>query len=197
MGCRLGGHTELDTTEATQQQQQQLLEGLPGGSDGKESTCNAGNLGSVPELGRSPGGEHGNPFHSCLDNPHGQKSLVGYSPQGHPESDMTGQLSPAQLSEIISILLLTSNKWHSQQINWKKFNAGSIQRYGSKRDPPEGDSIHIKAVITLDLQGKGKEQFFWNPENCSCTRGPMTVALAVYKKTPPLPKQKWPAGRKH
>ena len=32
-----------------------------GGSDGKESTCNAGNLGSIPGLGRSPGGGHGNP----------------------------------------------------------------------------------------------------------------------------------------
>ena len=32
-----------------------LLLGFPGGSDGKESTCNAGNLGSIPGLGRSPG----------------------------------------------------------------------------------------------------------------------------------------------
>ena len=44
--------------------------GLPGGSDGKESTCNAGDLGLIPGLGRSPGGEHGNPFqYSCLENP--------------------------------------------------------------------------------------------------------------------------------
>ena len=35
---------------------------FPGGSDGKESTCNAGDLGSVPELGRSAGGGHGNPL---------------------------------------------------------------------------------------------------------------------------------------
>ena len=34
--------------------------GFPGGSDGKESACNEGNLGSIPELGRSPGGGHGN-----------------------------------------------------------------------------------------------------------------------------------------
>ena len=31
------------------------------GSDGKESTCNTGDLGSIPVLGRSPGGGHGNP----------------------------------------------------------------------------------------------------------------------------------------
>ena len=36
--------------------------GFPGGSDGKESTCNAGDLGSIPGLGRSPAGGHGNPL---------------------------------------------------------------------------------------------------------------------------------------
>ena len=42
--------------------------GLPGGSDGKESACNAGDPGSLEE--RSPGGGHGNPLqHSCLENP--------------------------------------------------------------------------------------------------------------------------------
>ena len=39
-----------------------LMMGFPGGSDGKESTCNVGDLGSIPGLGRSPGGEHGNPL---------------------------------------------------------------------------------------------------------------------------------------
>ena len=49
-----------------------FLLGFPGGSDGKESTCNAGDLGSIPGLGRSPGGGHGNPLqYSCLENPHG------------------------------------------------------------------------------------------------------------------------------
>ena len=42
----------------------------PGGSGGKESACNAGVLGSVPGLGRAPGGRHGNPLqYSCLENP--------------------------------------------------------------------------------------------------------------------------------
>ena len=44
--------------------------GAPGGSLGKESACNAGDLGSVPGSGRSPGGGHGNPLQcSCLENP--------------------------------------------------------------------------------------------------------------------------------
>ena len=41
-------------------------------------------------LGRSPGGGHGNPLqYSCLENPHGQRSLAGYSPWGHKELDTT------------------------------------------------------------------------------------------------------------
>ena len=64
--------------------------GFPGGSDGKESACNVGDLGSILGLGRSPGGGHGNPLqYSCLENPHEPRSLVGYSPWGHKESDMT------------------------------------------------------------------------------------------------------------
>ena len=43
--------------------------GFPGGSDGKESAYNAEDLGSIPGLGRSPGGRHGNPFqYSGLEN---------------------------------------------------------------------------------------------------------------------------------
>ena len=67
-----------------------LLMSFPGGSDGKESACNTGNLGSIPELGRSPGGGHGNPLqYTCLENPHGQRNLVGYSPWGRKDSDTT------------------------------------------------------------------------------------------------------------
>ena len=62
--------------------------GFPGGSDSKESTCNVENLGLIPGLGRSPGGGYGNPLeYSCLENPHGQRSLAGYSPWGQNETD--------------------------------------------------------------------------------------------------------------
>ena len=55
--------------------------GFPGGSDGKESACSEGDLGLIPGLGRSPGGGHGNSLqYSSLENPHGQRSLVGCSP---------------------------------------------------------------------------------------------------------------------
>ena len=63
---------------------------FPGGSDGKESACTVGDLGSIPGLGRSPGGGHGSPLqYSCLENPHGQRSLVGDSPEGCKQSDTT------------------------------------------------------------------------------------------------------------
>ena len=57
--------------------------GFPGGLVGEESTCNARDLRSISGLGRSPGGWHGNPLqYSCLENPYGQGSLVGYNPWG-------------------------------------------------------------------------------------------------------------------
>ena len=68
--------------------------GFPGGSDGKESACNARDLGSIPGLGRLPRGGHGNPLqYSYLENSHRQKNLAGCSPWGSKESDMTEWLS--------------------------------------------------------------------------------------------------------
>ena len=55
----------------------------PGGSVVKNPPAGAGDTGSIPGLGRSPGGGHGNPLlQSCLENPHGQRSLAGYSQWG-------------------------------------------------------------------------------------------------------------------
>ena len=46
------------------------LDNFPGGSEGRESAYNAGDLGSIPGSGRSPGGGNGNPLqHFCLENP--------------------------------------------------------------------------------------------------------------------------------
>ena len=56
----------------------------------RESPCSAGDPSSIPGLGRSPGEGNGNPLqYSCLENPQGQKSLVGYCPWSCKESDMT------------------------------------------------------------------------------------------------------------
>ena len=75
--------------------------GFPGGSNGKESAGNVGDLGLIPGVGISPQEWHGKPLqYSCLENSHGQKSLAGYTPWGHKELDMT---------EWLSMLLLLSH----------------------------------------------------------------------------------------
>ena len=60
---------------------------------GKNSPANAGgmrNADLIPGSGRTPGGGHGNPLqYSCLENPHGQRTLAGYSSWGHKKSDTT------------------------------------------------------------------------------------------------------------
>ena len=64
------------------------LLGFPCGSAGKESACNAGDLGLIPGLGRSPGEGKGYPLqYSGLEN------SMDYSPWGYKESDTTEQLS--------------------------------------------------------------------------------------------------------
>ena len=64
--------------------------GFPGGTDGKESAFNAGDLGSIPGLGKFPEGGKGNPLqYSCLESPQGQRSLASYSPWGCKELDTT------------------------------------------------------------------------------------------------------------
>ena len=56
------------------------MHGLPCGAGGKESTYNSGDVGSIPGLGRCPGGRHGNPGqYSCLETPHESRSLAGGS----------------------------------------------------------------------------------------------------------------------
>ena len=68
--------------------------GFPGGSNSKEPTYNAGDLSSIPESERSPGGE-GMATHSSIFawKSHGQRSLTGYGAQGHKESNMTEWLT--------------------------------------------------------------------------------------------------------
>ena len=60
------------------------IEGLPWWLSDKESTCQVGESGSIPGLGRSLGeGNDNPPQYSCPGKSHGQRSLVGYSPWGH------------------------------------------------------------------------------------------------------------------
>ena len=66
-----------------------MAKGFPCGSAGQESACSAGDLSSIPGLGRSPGEGKGYPLqYSGLEN-----SRELYSPWGHKESDTTERLS--------------------------------------------------------------------------------------------------------
>ena len=79
---------------------------FPRGLAVKNPPVNAGDMGLIPGSGRSPGWGHGNPLqYSCLENPHGRRSLAGYSPWGHRELDTTEQLN--------------SNDNNFNQWNWK------------------------------------------------------------------------------
>ena len=78
----------------------------------KNPSANAGDIrdvGSIPGSGRSPGEENGNPLqYSCLERPHGQRSLEGYGPQGHrvrqDRSDLTHTRTHAQRPQMVDRL---------------------------------------------------------------------------------------------
>ena len=70
-----------------------FLWGFPGGPDSKESACKAGDPGSVPGLGRSPGGGNGNSPVFLPGKSNGQRGLVGYKLWGHKEWDKTEWLT--------------------------------------------------------------------------------------------------------
>ena len=85
--------------------------GFPDGSDGKKSAFNVGDLGWIPGLGRSSGGGNDNlTQYSYLENPHGQRSLVDYSPWGHKESDKSKQMGHKLESFCIAKGNLKQNK---------------------------------------------------------------------------------------
>ena len=63
--------------------------GFSGGSDGKESVCNVGELGLIPGLGRCPEEGNDNPFqYPCLGNPR-QRSLAGFIQSTRPQKSQT------------------------------------------------------------------------------------------------------------
>ena len=95
-----------------------------GHSDCKESACNTGDLGSISGSRRSSGEENVYPLqYSCLENPHGLKKLVRYSPQVHKESGITQRLnnnnmcSPARTKEKKEFSLRRF-LWHEMQENY-------------------------------------------------------------------------------
>ena len=93
MGYSPWGRKELDTTERLHLFSLQKPRASQVALVVKNPPANAGDTRDmclISGSGRFPGGGHGNPLqYSCLENPHGQRSLMGYGPWGHKESDMT------------------------------------------------------------------------------------------------------------
>ena len=102
-----------------------------GSSEVKASACNAGELGSIPGLGRSPGEGNGNPLqYSCLKIPWTEE-LVGYTPQGSKELDTTEWLHftftmASSTTDFLVTIHLAKNscetsKWTSKWFHNKNF----------------------------------------------------------------------------
>ena len=73
-----------------------VVKNLPANAGDKRRTFTPW-IRKIAGLGRPPGGGYGNPLqYSCLENPHIQSGLVGYSPSGHKEADMTERLAGTQ-----------------------------------------------------------------------------------------------------
>ena len=117
------------------------IKDFPGSSDGKESAYNAGDPGSIPGLGRSPGEGNGNPLQcSCLENPVDWGACLqstDYSPWGRKESDTTERLN-----------------W--TELNWKYI--GVIVNSGPQEYTSESESEVAQLCLTL-----------WDPMDCSLT----------------------------
>ena len=101
--------------------------GFPGGSDSKESARNVGDLGSISELGRYPREGHVNLLeYSCLENPHGQRSLAGYSPWNSPGQN-TGVGSLSLLQGIFPTQKLNPGLLHCRQMIYEPSYEGRPQ----------------------------------------------------------------------
>ena len=91
-----------------------IWESFPGGSDGKESACNAGDLGLIPGLGKIPGEGNGNPLqYSCLENSTDRgtwRATVHGVTKSRPQRST---LAPLALHPLWDVLTLPPYPWLS------------------------------------------------------------------------------------
>ena len=170
---------------------------------GKESACNTGglNLGSIPGLGRSSGGGHGNPLQcSCLENPHGQRSLAGYSSWGHKESGMTESLStrthrvgwninhllcpftlflPTRLNALYAVLYSCLLSWETEAQRWVGSAWGVSHLLGHTK---RGLSLFSPGPLRWK-PGKGTTALPWGQcKICACSSHEIKRHLLLERK---------------
>ena len=123
--------------------------GLPCGLDSKESACNVRDMGLIPLLGRSPGWGSGSPVFLPGEF-HGQRSLAGYSPWDHRESDTTEQLTHIHRQYWNCIYGLC---WVS---------ATSLDFLGQKRWPKERTEFQFAIIYGWCIQSTSLGIVIWN-----------------------------------
>ena len=102
--------------------------GFPGNLDSKASACNAGDPGSIPGSGRSSGEGNGPPTPVFMPGEsHGPRSLVGYSPWGCKDLDMTEQLLFTSLLSIVRDLKKTSGLSSLTVREYRKFSMSTLR----------------------------------------------------------------------
>ena len=103
---------------------------FPGDSDGKESACNVGDLGLIPELGRSPGEGNSYPPVFLPGEFNGQRSLAGYRPWGCKQSDVTKWLTLsllcAKLTSLTFLFLKMRLCFGRGFIQWSTTDVGPL-----------------------------------------------------------------------
>ena len=111
-----------------------MNKGGPGGSDCKESACNAGDLGSIPGSRRSPWRREWLPTPVFFPGEfHGQRSLAGYSPWEHKEWDTTEWLAP----EISTLDNSNDHTWRNTELELLELLKGRKQRIRKQKSREE------------------------------------------------------------
>ena len=126
----------------------------------KNAPANAGDIrdvGSIPELGRSPVGGHGNPLqYSSLENLYGQRSKAGYSPQGRKELDMTEATEHTYPASVTLKALLGMGIKTSHTLYQKCYNLSGIMtlKKEKKKTMPEehlGDTHTLNESYKINI----------------------------------------------
>ena len=124
----------------------------------KNAPANAGDIrdvGSIPELGRSPVGGHGNPLqYSSLENLYGQRSKAGYSPQGRKELDMTEATEHTYPASVTLKALLGMGIKTSHTLYQKCYKCDGSIRVKEKHRRKSRFSIHLSGIMTLKKEKK-------------------------------------------